>query len=72
MLTKKMCIGREFFDIAKAFGCINHEILLAKLHFCGIRGTDANWFRFYLTYRKLEMETNHLVQLQISYPIGVQ
>jgi hypothetical protein len=27
---------------------MNHEILLAKLHFCGIQGVSEDWFRSYL------------------------
>jgi len=27
---------------------MNHEILLAKLHFCGIEWVYEDWFRFYL------------------------
>jgi hypothetical protein len=35
---------------------LNHEILLAKLHYFGIQGTVTNWFRSYLTNRKQKTE----------------
>jgi hypothetical protein len=31
---------------------MNHEILLAKLHFCGSQGVSEEWFRSYLTNRR--------------------
>jgi hypothetical protein len=46
-----MCVG-IFCDLAKVFDCVNHEILLGKLHYYGIQGTVANWFRSCLTDRK--------------------
>jgi hypothetical protein len=46
----------EYYDLAKASDCENHEILLSKLHSYGIWGTVANWFRPYLTNRKQETE----------------
>jgi len=48
--------GGIFCDLAKAFDCINYEILLAKLHFCGILGVSENWFRYYLSNRKPKVE----------------
>jgi len=47
-VNKKMHVGRIFCDLAKAFDCMNHEILLATLHFHGIQGVHEDWFRTYL------------------------
>jgi len=51
MELKESTLG-IFIDLSKAFDTINHEILLAKLHHCGIRGTVHNWFKSYLSNRK--------------------
>jgi hypothetical protein len=47
-----MHAGGDFYDFAKAFDCLNHEILLAKLHSYGIQGESEDWFRSYLTNRR--------------------
>jgi hypothetical protein len=44
-VNQKMHFGGIFCDMAKAFCCVNHEILSAKLHFYGIRGTSEKWVR---------------------------
>ena len=38
-------------DISKAFDSINHEILLSKLQYYGIRGPTFLWFQSYLSSR---------------------
>jgi hypothetical protein len=49
---QKMHVGGILCDTPKAFGCVNLEILLAKLHLYGIRGVYENWFRSYLAKRR--------------------
>jgi hypothetical protein len=47
-----MHVGGIFCDLAKVLDCMNHEILLAKLHIHGIQGVSEDWFISYLTNRR--------------------
>jgi hypothetical protein len=44
-LNNKMRVGRISCDLAKAFDCVNHELLLSKLRFYGIRNIAGQWFK---------------------------
>jgi hypothetical protein len=66
-LNQKMHVGGIFCDLAKAFNCVNHEILLTKLHYFGIQGATSSWFRSYLTGRKQKIEIKLPYTTQSTY-----
>ena len=41
-----------FVDLQKALDTVDHEIMLSKLDYYGIRGISNNWFKSYLSNRK--------------------
>jgi hypothetical protein len=59
-LNQKLYVGGIFFDLSKAFDCVNHEILLMKLHFYGIQRVTIDWVRSYLTNRRQKVEIKSL------------
>jgi hypothetical protein len=48
-----------FCDIAKAFDCINHELLLMKLQYYGVQGVLLEWFKSYLQHRRQRVELKY-------------
>ena len=47
-----------FVDLQKAFDTVDHEILLSKLDYYGIRGISNIWFKSYLSNRKQFVSIN--------------
>jgi hypothetical protein len=50
-----------FCDLSKAFDCVDHEALLRKPEFYGIKGTANKLVRFYLVdrYQRVQIKGDH-------------
>jgi hypothetical protein len=47
-LNDKIMVGSLFCDLEKACDSINHDILISKLNFYGVKGKTMSWFKSYL------------------------
>ena len=70
MENKKSTIG-VFLDLSKAFDTINHNILLQKLDYYGIRGIAKTWFKDYLSNRKQYVNYENHNSQQMNLICGV-
>ncbi|XP_046686291.1 uncharacterized protein LOC124371967 [Homalodisca vitripennis] len=54
-------VGGAFLDLSKAFDCLDHGLILAKLGAVGVVGAAQEWFRTYLFGRRqlVEIRQNH-------------
>ena len=50
-LNNKLVVGGIFCDLHKAFECVNYDILMSKMAFCGISGKANNLITSYLQKR---------------------
>ena len=53
-----------FIDLQKAFDTVNHEILIDKLNYYGIRGVGNKWFNSYLTNRSQYVSIQGFVSIE--------
>ena len=57
-LDKKKYVGAVLTDLSKAFDCINHKLLIAKLEAYGIGNDALNFIYEYLSKRKQRTKVN--------------
>ena len=60
-----------FLDFSKAFGTINHDILLKKLEYHGIRGIAKTWLSSYPTNRQQTFTINNATSTPVNISCGV-
>ena len=51
-MDRNMCTASVFIDLLKVFDTVDHNILLGKLRYYGIRGVALDWYKSYLDGRK--------------------
>ena len=47
-----------FLDLSKEFDTFDHNVLLSKFNYYGIKYTALNWFKSYLTNRTQYVDCN--------------
>ena len=70
-LDNKQSTIAVFLDLSKAFDTIDHNILLTKLKFYGIRGIAHKWFTSYLSNTKQYVHYNTFNSDNMAITCGV-
>ena len=60
-----------FLDFTKAFDTVNHQILINKLEYYGIRGLAKDWFISYLSGRQQFVTVNNATSTKCNVSCGV-
>ena len=60
-----------FIDLQKAFDTVDHEILISKLDFYGVRGTALSWYRSFLSDRSQFVSISSINSKTKHIPHGV-
>ena len=71
MLDKKGYAGAVLMDLSKAFDCINHDLLLAKLHAYGFSIEALKMIKCYLSNRNQRVKINTSFSSWTDLLIGV-
>jgi hypothetical protein len=70
-LNDKQFVGGIFFDLEKAFDCVNHNILLAKMEYYGVKGVMYMLSKSYLADRYQRVKFNSKLSNWDKINIGV-
>ena len=66
ILNNKQIVGGIFFDMEKVFDCVNHDILLAKMEYYGVRGIMYTLIKSYLEDRYQRVKFNNWDKINIG------
>ena len=70
-LNHKKIIGTICLDVAKAFDCLNHDLLLYKMSKIGFCNNSIAWFKSYLSRTQvLKFDNNVSTELPVQTGIG--
>ena len=64
-------VGAVFLDLAKAFNCVDHEILLKKLTCYGVRGDALRWMQSFLYGRFQRVSLHRTLSAKGEVKVGV-
>ena len=60
-----------FLDVSEAFDTVNHDILVKKLEYYGVRGIVKDWFVSYLNDRRQVVSINNVTSCECTVACGV-
>ena len=70
-LDEKFLVGTVLMDLSKAFDCIPHDLLIAKLHAYGFSQKTVSFIYSYLKRRKQKVKVNNFLSDFLTLPSGV-